>query len=85
MPLPNFDAFQRVWVEKTKCNHGHGGTGWELGHERAVFAARFFSHLTNSAKFFATRVTNSEMGSMTKACMGNSISSGLDVENLPIL
>jgi hypothetical protein len=31
MPLPNFDAFQRVWVEKTKSSHGHGGTGWEFG------------------------------------------------------
>src|SRR6516162_3939306 len=49
------------------------------------FSPLFFSHLINSAKFFATRVTNVEMESMAKACMGSSISSGLDVEDLPIL
>jgi hypothetical protein len=31
MPLPNFDDFRVVWVEKTKARHGHGGEGWEFG------------------------------------------------------
>jgi hypothetical protein len=28
MPLPNFDDFRVVWVEKTKARHGHGGEGY---------------------------------------------------------
>src|ERR1700757_1931102 len=31
MPLPNFDDFRMVWVEKTKSSHGHGGKGYEFG------------------------------------------------------
>jgi predicted HNH restriction endonuclease len=31
MPLPNFKDFRKVWVEKTKSSHGHGGEGWEFG------------------------------------------------------
>jgi len=31
MPLPAFDNFSAVWIEKTKSSHGHGGVGWEFG------------------------------------------------------
>ena len=31
MPLPNFDNFRIVWIEKTKSSHGHGGKGFEFG------------------------------------------------------
>jgi hypothetical protein len=31
MPLPSFNSFRKVWVEKTKASHGHGGAGWEFG------------------------------------------------------
>lgn len=31
MPLPPFEKFRTVWVEKTKSSHGHGGAGWEFG------------------------------------------------------
>jgi hypothetical protein len=31
MPLPKFEDFKTVWVEKTKASHGHGGKGWEFG------------------------------------------------------
>src|SRR5689334_14523802 len=31
MPLPFFDNWRSVWVEKTKSSHGHGGQGWEFG------------------------------------------------------
>jgi len=31
MPLPMFENFRAVWVEKTKSSHGHGGIGWEFG------------------------------------------------------
>jgi hypothetical protein len=31
MPLPNFNGYRAVWIEKTKSSHGHGGQGWEFG------------------------------------------------------
>ncbi len=31
MPLPPFENFAQVWVEKTKTSHKHGGKGWEFG------------------------------------------------------
>ena len=30
MPLPNFDNFRIVWIEKTKSSHGHSGKGFEF-------------------------------------------------------
>jgi hypothetical protein len=31
MPLPSFEDYPAVWIEKTKSSHHHGGPGWEFG------------------------------------------------------
>lgn len=31
MPLPSFEDYPAVWIEKTKNSHHHGGQGWEFG------------------------------------------------------
>jgi hypothetical protein len=54
-----------------------GGASW-----RRTFCPRGVVPFINSSSFFVTLAITSEMGSVAKACLGNSISSTLDADDL---